>query len=114
MADFKVEWTGKRPCLCDGEWKVWKNEEDISNKIPEHLRQAPMDTLGTFNRWRFVDTVDWDVEWETYTDGLLTENWYQKNRSWVNTICDNYQEVEELYAAFQASDWRFGSCGGCI
>lgn len=46
MSEFRAEWTGGYPCLCWGEWKLYKDNKDISHLIPEELRYCPMNTYG--------------------------------------------------------------------
>lgn len=108
---FKVEWTGSYPCLCHGEWKIYKNGRDVSECIPQEKRGEPMNTYNEYSRWYFTD--DWDEETEYYYDGLEVEDWIENN-SWINKICDAKTEKEELYKAINNEDWREGSCGGCI
>lgn len=45
--DIKVKWTGRYPCLCFGEWKLYIDGMDKSNLIPENLKQNEMGTYGT-------------------------------------------------------------------
>lgn len=109
---FTTEWTGSYPCLCHGEWKLYKDGKDISDMIPSHLRTEPMDTYGEYDEWHFGD--DWEEIWETYEDGWGFSAWYSKNETWVRAIAKTEDEAMDLYGAFQANDWRYGSCGGCI
>ena len=105
--NFTVEWTGKWPCLCHGEWRIKVDGVDYSWVIPEDLRDRPMNTCGTYQAWHFEN---WNDVWESYESGLECEDWIAKN-SWVNVLPI---EPEEAFLAFQACDWRHGSCGGCI
>lgn len=108
---IKVEWTGSYPCKCIGEWKLEIDGKDFSDKIPEELRDCPMDTFGTYQRWHFVD---WIEEFEDYQDGLECDEWIWGNLDWLEEISTERKVLEEIYAAFQAEDWRPGECGGCI
>ena len=103
----KAEWTGSYPCLCDGEWKLYINEIDYTNSIPIDKQSEPMNTYGTYEEWHFED---WLEVFEDYVDGLSFEDWIKEN-SWVLDLPASPQDV---YEAFQACDWRYGSCGGCI
>jgi hypothetical protein len=107
----KAVWTGRYPTLCFGEWKLYLNRKDISKKIPKDLRECPMYTYGTYQRWHFVD---WIEEFEDYEDGLKCDEWVKENKSWLKKISDDEELWRETYKAFQAEDWRVGECGGCI
>lgn len=37
---IKVEWTGVAPTLCMGNWHIFIDGVDYSDKIPEKLRRA--------------------------------------------------------------------------
>ena len=109
---FEAKWTGEYPTLCFGEWRLYKNGVDISQKIPEDLRCESMGTYGEYSSWSFDDNY---LElFDTYTDGLDVADWIAENDCWVDSICESDKEKEQLYYAFQVSDWRSGSCGGCI
>lgn len=110
--NIKVEWTGKWPCLCYGEWKLTIDGEDKSNLIPEELRESEMNTYGSYSQWRFEE--DWEVVWENYVDGMPCRDWIENNKYWLDNISSDYNIQEQLYCAFQTRDWRHGSCGGCI
>lgn len=75
--------------------------------IPKELRTSHMNTAGTYQRWHFVD---WFEVFEDYEDGLEYEEWLAEN-PWAN---DLPAPSLDIYMAFQAEDWRYGSCGGCI
>lgn len=106
-----AKWTGAYPNLCSGTWKLYKDGEDISDMIPEELRNSKMNTFGNYNRWHFED---WDEVWDSYDDGLDGPDWIKENDEWLSKITSDYQEKMEIFYAIQAEDWRHGSCGGCI
>ncbi|MCM1217360.1 MAG: hypothetical protein NC548_22930 [Lachnospiraceae bacterium] len=108
---FEVQWTGSYPAMCHGEWKIFKNGVDVSDVIPEELRDDHMNTAGEYQRWYFGK--DYQEEWDTYESGLEEEEWIEKN-PWTLKICDNYIEASELFHKIQKQDWRKGCCGGCI
>lgn len=110
--NIKVEWTGKWPCLCYGEWKLTINGEDKSNLIPEDRLRENMDTYGTYRKWRFGN--DYEEIWSSYEDGMNCQDWISFNKDWLDNISTDEVIQEQLFYEFQASDWRHGSCGGCI
>ena len=110
--EIEVMWTGKWPNLCDGEWNLKINGEDKSDLIPENRRNTHMDTYGTYEKWYFGD--NYDEIWESYKNGLKCDEWITKNKYWLNNISANEEVQKQLYEAFQANDWRYSSCGGCI
>ena len=112
MIMARATWSGRFPCQCLGEWKLYVNDIDVSDKIPEELRYAPMNTYGTYSQWHF--NKDWLEKWESYNDGLERDDWIQKNDNCLSEIVSNYDEKESIYDAFQFEDWRHGECGGCI
>lgn len=102
-----AEWTGSFPCLCSGTWKLTINGEDFSLLIPEELRHGEMGTYGIYQSWHFED---WTEVFESYEDGLQCDEWIAAN-PWIHKLPASPIDV---YYAFQAEDWRYGSCGGCI
>ena len=111
---MKVEakWSGGYPCLCYGEWTLFIDGKDMSDKIPKDLRNESMNTNGVYLSWHFES--DWEVEWNDYEDGLEREDWIKENKEWLDNITTDKCEQEDIYYAFQLNDWRHGSCGGCI
>ena len=93
MKEIKVEWTGSWPCLCHGEWKLIIDGEDWSWIIPFQGEDA--DTHGTYSSWQFSE-------------------WLSANADWIAKLDLNEDEARLLFEGFQESDWRHGSCGGCI
>jgi hypothetical protein len=102
-----AKWTGSYPCLCHGEWKLYINGQDYSHIIPEEKRHSDMGTAGTYQEWWFED---WIETFGTYEDGMEYEEWMGENE-WV---LDLPAAPFDVFLAFQAEDWRSGSCGGCI
>lgn len=109
--NIKVEWTGKWPCLCYGEWKLIIDGEDKSSFIPKELRRSDMGTFGTYSSWHFEN---WNEVFEDYQDGMECDEWIEHNKYWLDDITIDPYIQERLFYEFQASDWRHGSCGGCI
>lgn len=71
-----------------------------------------MNTYGSYKKWHFG--ADWEVEWESYRDGLECEEWIKENKYWLDTISTDYGVQVDIFYSINASDWRHGSCGGCI
>lgn len=105
---WAAEWSGCWPNLCSGYWTLYKNDKKVNVKIP--FEEDCADTFGEYMSWHFED---WEEVFEPYGDGLHCDAWIVKNENWLKTIADE-NEFEDIYAAFQAEDFRPGSCGGCI
>lgn len=110
MSKYIAKWTGKFPNLCMGEWILLKDNKDYSEYIPEDLRTSYMNTYGTYAEWHFVN---WLEEWNSYTDGLNEKEWIEQNKEWLKSIGPT-EDFPLIFRAFQESDWRYSSCGGCI
>lgn len=113
MRDIEVAWTGSYPCLCSGEWKIRINGQDMSNLIPEEMRDRPMNTRGTYFRWYFDES--YCEHSESYEDGLTFAEWRKQYSDLLFKlgIADDFEALI-LYTEIQKEDWRHGSCGGCI
>jgi hypothetical protein len=109
---FNAIWTGEYPTLCRGEWKLFYYGKDVSWKIPEAKRDGPMKTFDKYFTWGFNENGS--EEWSSYQDGLKEEAWIKENKWWLESITCSSEEWRDLYRAFQESDWRPLSCGGCI
>ena len=108
---IEANWSGSYPCLCFGEWTLKVDGKDVSEKIPNDLRESSMNTYGTYQSWHFED---WDVVFEDYEDGLDCEEWIEENDEWLSEITTDYSIKEQIFIAIQSKDFRHGSCGGCI
>ena len=109
--NIEVKWTGKYPCLCSGEWKLYIDGNDMSDFIPEDLRRSDMGTFGTYSSWHFED---WMEVFEDYQDGMNCDEWIEANKDWLDKISKDVKDQQDLFYAFQSQDWRYESCGGCI
>lgn len=107
----EAKWSGSYPCLCSGQWTLIVDGEDVSSKIPEELRDSEMNTAGTYQSWHFEN---WLEVFEDYEDGLECEEWIKENKYWLDTISADRNTQSDIFYAISASDWRHGSCGGCI
>lgn len=107
----EAKWSGSYPCLCSGKWALIVDGKDASSKIPDKLRHSEMNTAGTYQSWHFEN---WNEVFEDYEDGLECEEWIKENKYWLDTISADYNTQSDIFHAINASDWRHGSCGGCI
>jgi hypothetical protein len=112
MATVEAKWSGKWPCLCHGKWTLIVDGVDVSDKIPEELRDSPMNTYGEYRNFRF--TEDWEVEWYSYCSGLEVEGWIEENLNWLKTITTDKSTMQQIYYEINSKDFQYGCCGGCI
>ncbi len=105
-------WSGSWPCLCSGEWMLYHNGEKIDVEIP--FQGEPADTYGSYSQWSFGGESGWDEELEFYEDGLCEEAWIEENIEYLKKVTNDDEQYGYIYKAFQVSDFRIGSCGGCI
>lgn len=121
MNTWQVEWTGSYPCLCSGEWVVYKNGVEIDmhgcpfceiSEIDgyEYRDDSPARTLGTYSSWHFED---WLEVSEYYEDGLDCDSWCKEYADWLRTIAP-VSEWRTIFEEFQKEDWRYNSCMGCV
>ena len=94
---MKVEakWSGSYPCLCSGEWTLFIDGKDMSDKIPKELRNESMNTNGVYSSWHFES--DWEIEWNDYEEGLECEEWIKENKEWLDNITTDKCEQEDIY-----------------
>lgn len=111
MNTYTAEQTGEYPTLCHGEWKLYRNGEDISSFIPEELRFSPMNCAGFYEEWEFDE--HYQEIWNTYYDGFSMPHWIKENEYWLKNIGSEI-DYPLIFEAFLEDDWRGGSCGGCI
>ncbi|MFZ2992451.1 MAG: hypothetical protein WA061_01935 [Microgenomates group bacterium] len=117
MNKFEVEWTGRYPCLCMGEWIISMNGNQL--KIPDEVIGENMNTARDYQSWHFED---WMEVFDNYYDGLDFEDWIGKNYGWIYKMFKDsgvleqitMEDLENLYNLINEKDWRSNSCGGCI
>lgn len=110
---IETEWTGKYPYLCCGKWKLFVDEKDMSDIIPEDMKYEPMMTRGTYKRYHLDD--DWiKEECDEYEDGYYCNDWISENYDWISKITTNRTTLADVYLAFKTKDWRYDLCGGCL
>ena len=107
-----AEWSGSYPCLCSGEWSLYLDGINVSDKIPKDLRTNDMGTFGEYQTWYFNE--DFIEEFETYTDGFSCDEWIEKNKYWLDGITTDEDKQKLIFLAIQKEDFRENSCGGCI
>jgi hypothetical protein len=109
--DINVEWTGKSPNLCHGEWIIIINGKRLGG-----VGNDSMGTYGTYSTWSFDE--NWSEEWDEYECGGY---WYEElpnnlemalKLAGFNPKDENL--IKALYEKVQEQDWRHNSCGGCI
>ena len=109
MITYTTEWTGHWPCLCFGDWKLYKDGELLLDAdIP--FQGEPAYTFGEYRGWHFVNHSE---EWYYYEDGLSCGEWITQHRDWLSSFAPE-EDFEKIYSAFQANDWRYNSCMGCV
>lgn len=108
---YETKWEHDKIMKCEGNWKLYQDGVDITEKIPENLRNHPMNTEKYYEEWEFLE--DYSVEWYTYKDGYNDREWIDEN-PWVKEITKDKKEMRDIYYAFNDHDWRHGSCGACI
>lgn len=115
MYQVSVEWTGKYPNLCSGEWII-----DVNGVRLGGLGNDSMNTFGSYSSWHFEN---WQEVWEQEESGLACEDWVDmkdlpNNLSMSLRLAGFDQSDralrETLFDAVKREDWRHGSCGGCI
>ncbi len=100
---FKAEWTGKCPCKYTGEWKLYKNSEDVTYLFPTSLRNRPAYTFGEYPVW---EECPYTYVQQYVEDGLNTPEWIQANLYWLTLVGDNAQDFKSIYDTFHESDFR--------
>jgi hypothetical protein len=76
------------------------------------LRGSNAGTHGSYSRCHFDE--NYCEVFDSFEDGLDAADWCAENADWLEKIEPDRSEWPAIYAAFQAVDWRHGSCGGCI
>ena len=109
MNTYTAEWTGRYPCLCSGEWTLFKNGEKVNVEIP--FQGSCAGTSGTYEEWHFDE--NWCEVFEDYEDGLACDAWCNKYRDYLAKVAPK-SDWTQIFMAFSRNDWRHGSCGGCI
>lgn len=107
---FKATWSAQGHTLCLGHWVITFHGEVL--ELPAVQAENHMDTRGIFS-WLYPDD-------EEFTEGMELAEWLEHQADWLMPLFARYdipfdeQHVEWFYLAVNASDWRCGSCGGCM
>ena len=110
MSVWEAKWSGKYPNFCHGEWTLYRDGEIVNIEIP--FQGCCASTYKTYFKWRFDE--NWNEHWKKYEDGLDFKAWREAYQDFLEELTQDPQEWEKIYLAFQANDWRYCSCGGCI
>lgn len=108
---WTAEWTGHPWSLCSGSWTLYRDGKPVETDIP--FQGHPAYTYGTYSSWHFGGDSGWVDDWDEYEDGMECHEWCDEHREWLSGIAPE-EEWELIFGAFQADDFRPGSCGGCI
>lgn len=100
---FTATWTGRYPMLYLGEWKIKKNGKSIDQFFPTDLRTIPAFTYGEYPVW---EESPYAAVQQFATDGYHMPEWIQKNRYWMQLMCDTDEDYASIYLAFHENDFR--------
>lgn len=110
VGNVEAEWNIKAMPCC-GEWTLKVNGKDVSDKIPEGLKQNYMKTRKEYKEWYFDE--NYLMAWRNYEDGLDCEDWIDINGYWLNKIVADKNIQKCIFHAINEEDWRYNSCGKC-
>ncbi len=105
-----ARWSEQGHTICLGAWELLYRGRPIA--LPSQRAEEDMGTFGIYS-YLYPDDPD-------FAEGLEEEAWILENMEWLvalfedNDIPLDPQHLRWLYQAFNRSDWRCGSCGGCI
>lgn len=100
---FTVKWSGKYPMPYLGEWTIKKNGKDITYFLPTDKRTVPAFTYGEYPVWE--ENPYAEVQ-QFATDGYKMPEWIQRNRYWMQLMCDADEDYAAIYLAFHEFDFR--------
>nr|WP_136250007.1 hypothetical protein [Ningiella ruwaisensis] len=107
---FQAKWTAQGHTLCLGHWEIQYQGKAI--ELPQQIKENHMDTFGIFS-WLYPDDED-------FAEGLELADWIAEKADWLIELFDAHdipfeeQTIAQFYEAVNKSDWRCGSCGGCM
>lgn len=100
---YKVEWTGSYPNPYLGEWKVYKNGNNITQFLPTDKRTIPAFTYGEYQVW---EESQYATVTQFTTDGYKMPEWIRENLYWLQLMADTDADYAALYNAFHEFDFR--------
>ncbi len=103
---YKAEWTGKYPWPYLGEWKLYKNGQDISFLIPTNLKTIPAFTYGEYPVWEERPFTNGAYVQQYATDGFRIPEWIEENRTWLSLMIDTEKDFKSIFDAFHKQDFR--------
>ncbi len=107
---FTAEWTAKGSNICLGHWEISYLGQPL--ELDAERRENDMGTYGIYS---FIFPDD-----EMYAEGLPEDEWITENLDWLtrlfvtHNIPTDASQFRLFYQAVNKSDWRCGTCGGCI
>lgn len=100
---FKAEWTGLPPRPYEGQWKLYKNGQDVTYFLPTDLRIMPSFTYGEYPVW---EESPYAYVQQFVTDGYEVPEWIATNLYWLQLVADTDQDYANIYIAFHENDFR--------
>lgn len=100
---FTATWTGKFPTPYLGEWKVYKNKQEITQFLPTDKRTKPAYTFGEYAVW---ELSPFESVQQFATDGYKMPEWIRENLYWLQLMVDNDEDYALIYLAFHENDFR--------
>ena len=103
VSKYKAEWTGKYPYQYLGEWKLYRNNTDVSYLVPTCRRYCPAYTFGEYPVW---EECPYAYVQQFAKDGLEIPEWIQANLYWLILVGDTGEDFKNIYLAFHEFDFR--------
>jgi len=107
---FAAKWTATGSNLCVGHWEISYLGQPLAIDA-EHSEQD----MGTYAIYSFIYPDD-----DIFAEGLPEDEWIVANLDWLSdlflkhSIPTDEVHFRFFYQSVNKSDWRCGSCGGCI
>jgi hypothetical protein len=107
---FTAQWSVQGSSLCLGHWEISYLGQalELESKRKEH-------DMGTYAIYSFIFPDD-----DVFAEGLPEDVWIIENEDWLTPLFAKHNIPADenhfrlFYHAVNKSDWRCGSCGGCI
>ena len=107
---FTARWTAQGSSLCLGHWEI-----SYLGHLLEIDSERKEKDMGTYAIYSFIFPDD-----DVFAEGLPEDAWIIENEDWLiglfttNNIPPDEKHFRWFCQAVNKSDWRCGSCGGCI